>query len=142
MDSFMGMAGAVMGKTVVAGGLLFALVATPALGADVDWSHAKQVNEITTEYKFVPAHLSFKAGTAYRLHIVNRGKETHEFHAPEFFAAMTLRDASSLNADRTEIVIQPGHDKDLYFVASKPGKYPLICSDHDWAGMTGEIIVK
>jgi uncharacterized cupredoxin-like copper-binding protein len=138
----MGTAGVAMDKALVAGGLLFALGAAPARAADVDWSHAREVTETTTEYKFAPSHLNFRAGAAYRLHIVNRGKETHEFHAPEFFAAMTVRDTAPLNADRTEIVIQPGQDKDLYFIASKPGKYPLICSDHDWAGMTGEIIVK
>lgn len=123
-------------------GSLAALVATPALAADVDWTHAKQVNEATTEYKFTPAHLRFRAGTPYRLHIANRGKETHEFHAPEFFAAITMGDAAPLNADRTEIVLQPGQEKDLYFVAAKPGTFSLICSDHDWAGMTGEIAVK
>ena len=123
-------------------GSLAALVATPAPAADIDWTHAKQVDEVTTEYKFTPAHLRFQAGTPYRLHIANRGKETHEFHAPEFFAAITVRAAAPLNTDHTEIVLQPGQEKDLYFVAAKPGKFSLICSDHDWAGMTGEIVVK
>ncbi len=123
-------------------GLLAALAAAPAFAADIDWTHAKQVNEVATEYKFSPSHLLFRAGTPYRLHLSNRGKETHEFHAPQFFAAITMRDAAPLNLDRTEIVLQPGQDKDLYFIAAKPGKFSLICSDHDWAGMTGEIVVK
>jgi uncharacterized cupredoxin-like copper-binding protein len=123
-------------------GLLVVLPAAPTLAADIDWTHAKQVNEVTTEYKFSPAHLLFRAGTPYRLHLSNRGKETHEFHAPQFFAAITMRDAAPLDADRTEIVLHPGQDKDLYFIAAKPGKFSLICSDHDWAGMTGEIVVK
>jgi uncharacterized cupredoxin-like copper-binding protein len=123
-------------------GLLGILAAAPALAAAIDWAHAKQVNEVTTEYKFSPAHLQFRAGLPYRLHLSNRGKETHEFNAPQFFAAITMRDAAPLDADHTEIVLQPGQDKDFYFVAAKPGKFSLICSDHDWAGMTGEIVVK
>jgi uncharacterized cupredoxin-like copper-binding protein len=126
----------------VAGGLLAVSAAVPAVAAEIDWAHAKQVNEVTTEYKFSPAQLLFRADVPYRLHLVNRGKETHEFHAPEFFAAIRMRDTGPLNADHTEIVLQPGQQRDLYFVAAKPGKFPLICSDHDWAGMTGEITVK
>ena len=38
--------------------------------------------------------------------------------------------------------IQPGEARDLTFVAKKAGRYKLICSDHDWAGMTGAITVK
>ncbi|HEY1796445.1 MAG TPA: cupredoxin domain-containing protein [Stellaceae bacterium] len=125
-----------------AAGLLAALTAMPAMGANPDWAHAKQIDEITTEYKFSPAQLQFHIGVPYRLHLVNRGKETHEFHAPEFFAAITMRDQRPLNADHTEIVVQPGRQSDLYFVATKPGRFPLICSDHDWAGMTGGITIK
>jgi len=131
-----------MRTMLVAASLLAAIAAAPAFAAGIDWAHAKQVNEVTTEYKFTPAHLQFRVGIPYRLHISNRGKETHEFHAPEFFAAITMRDAAPLDADHTEIVLQPGQDRDLYFVAAKSGKFPLICSDHDWAGMTGGIVVK
>lgn len=131
---------------LAAGGLLAMLAPAPAVAGYIDWAHAKQVNEVTTEYKFSPAQLRFRAGVPYRLHLVNRGKETHEFHAPEFFAAITMRDMGQdpgpLNADHTEIVLQPGQNRDLYFVAPKPGKFSLICSDHDWAGMTGGITVK
>ena len=44
-----------------------------------------------------------------------------------------------VNADRTEIVIQPGEHKYLVFIPRQPGSYKLICSDHDWAGMVGTI---
>ena len=80
-------------------------------------------------------------GVAYRLRVDNKGKETHEFTAPDFFKAVELRDAKPLNADHTEIVVQPGEHKDLYFVAKQAGSYKLICSDHDWAGMVGSITV-
>ncbi len=39
-------------------------------------------------------------------------------------------------------ISRPGEAKDLYFVPRQSGKFPLICADHDWAGMTGDITVK
>ena len=100
------------------------------------------VNVVATEYQFSPNKLTFERGVAYRLHVENHGKETHEFTAPKFFKAITPQDASALNADRTEIVVNPGEAKDLTFTAQKPGSYRLICADHDWAGMKGRITVK
>jgi len=113
---------------------------TPTVAADR--SPARTVTVVASEYQFSPAKLTFKRGVAYRLHIENHGKETHEFHALEFFKAVELGDPTVLNPDKTEIVIQPGEAKDLTFVAKRPGRYKLICSDHDWAGMTGAITVK
>jgi len=115
--------------------------AVPAVAAE-DWSQARRVTVITSEYKFTPNELTFERGVAYHLHIENRGKEQHEFTAPEFFKAVRLRDAKALNADRIEAEIPPGTAKDLFFVPQQPGNYPLRCSDHDWAGMTGGITVK
>ena len=66
----------------------------------------------------------------------------HEFTAPEFLKSVEIRDPSVLNADRTEIEIPAGAAKELYFVAPQAGNYVLRCSDHDWAGMTGEITVE
>jgi len=118
------------------------LVAAAPAAIAADWSKAEPVNVIASEYEFSPKQLSFVRGTAYRLHVENRGKEMHEFTAPEFFHWAEIRDASVLNADKTEIEIPPGKTKDLYFVPLKTGTYPLRCSDHDWAGMTGRITVK
>lgn len=121
---------------------LAALVAVLPTGAGAtDWSTANKVTVAMVEYTFKPAGLSFQQGVAYRLRVNNKGKKTHEFTAPEFFKAVDLRDAKPLNADRTEIVVQPGQHKDLYFVALQPGSYKLICADHDWAGMEGEITI-
>jgi uncharacterized cupredoxin-like copper-binding protein len=123
--------------------LLFVVaVALPLDGASAaDWSKAKTVNVMMVEYAFKPADLTFKQGSTYRLHLDNKGKETHEFTAPDFFKGIEMRDAKPLNADRTEIVVQPGQKKDLYFVAKQAGSYDLRCSDHDWAGMVGHITI-
>jgi uncharacterized cupredoxin-like copper-binding protein len=122
---------------------LFLAIAGAALAiAAADWSQARAVTLVATEYRFSPARLAFKRGVAYRLHIENRGKELHEFHAPAFFKAVELADPAVLNADHTEILVHPGEAKDLTFVAKKAGRYRLICSDHDWTGMTGGITIK
>ena len=128
-------------KMVLGATALALLAAMPATAAQTT-SPGRSVTVVTTEYRFSPNLLTFDRGRAYRLHVENRGKETHEFTAPAFFAAVQLGNPDVLNADRTEIVLQPGEAKDLDFVAQKAGRYPLRCSDHDWAGMTGEIIVK
>jgi uncharacterized cupredoxin-like copper-binding protein len=117
------------------------MVASAAAVA-ADWSRAQSVTVTTTEYEFSPKRLVFKRGAAYRLHVENRGHEMHEFTAPEFFKTAKIRDPAVLNADRIEIEIPPGKAKDLYFVPQRAGTYPLRCSDHDWAGMTGAIIVE
>ena len=107
----------------------------------VDWSKAQTVTVVTVEYAFQPSSLSFKRGRVYRLHLENRGKETHEFTAPDFFKAITMRNPGLTGPDHVEIVLQPGGTQNLYFVADQPGKYDLRCADHDWAGMTGDITI-
>jgi len=116
-------------------------LAAPAVAAP-DWSPAQPVTVVATDYRFAPNKLTFRRGVAYRLHIENRGKETHEFHAPAFFKSVELGNPAPLNADKTEILVHPGEAKDLNFVPQKAGHYKLICADHDWTGMTGEITVE
>ncbi|MBV8779671.1 MAG: cupredoxin domain-containing protein, partial [Alphaproteobacteria bacterium] len=96
-------------KGAVAGLILAAIgFGGPPRAAAADWSTAQTVRVATTEYKFTPNSLSFHQGMTYHLRSANKGKETHDFTAPEFFKAIQLRDAKPLNPDRTEIVIQPG----------------------------------
>ena len=47
-----------------------------------------------------------------------------------------------LNQEGTEIVVEPGQAKDLYFVPRQAGRFPFVCADHDWAGMTGDIVAE
>jgi len=53
-----------------------------------------------------------------------------------------LRNADALNPEHTEIVVQPGEQKELYFIAARAAHFAMWCADHDWAGMTGDITVK
>jgi plastocyanin len=107
-----------------------------------DSSKAETVLLVATEYGFAPNRLTFRVGTAYRLRFENRGKELHEFTAPAFLKTGEIANPEALNPEGTEIVLQPGEAKDLYFVPKQAGRFPFVCADHDWAGMTGEIVVE
>jgi uncharacterized cupredoxin-like copper-binding protein len=113
-----------------------------APAARADSSKAETVTLVETEYGFAPNRLTFRVGSAYRLHVENRGKELHEFTAPAFLKAVEIANSEVLNPEGTEIVVQPGEEKDLYFVPRQAGRFPFICADHDWAGMTGDIVVE
>ena len=114
----------------------------PARATEVDWSAAQPVSLTTVEYAFEPSHLVFRRDVAYRLHIENHGRELHELTAPDFFKSIELRNTAVLNPERTEIVLRPDEQREIYFVALRPGHYDMWCADHDWAGMTGTITVE
>jgi plastocyanin len=126
-----------MRASVIGALCVFVLAAAPP-----DWSKAQTVTIIETDYRFDPNRLTFRVGTPYRLRFENRGKELHDFTAPTFLQAVELGNPDVLNPERGGIVVQPGERKELYFVPTRGGRYPFICADHDWAGMTGEIVVE
>jgi uncharacterized cupredoxin-like copper-binding protein len=107
----------------------------------VDWAKARRVDVVMTEYRFIPDHLTFQRGVPYRLHLENHGKELHEMTAPDFFKAVMLRDPGVRSPASGDVDVRPSQQKDVYFVAERAGRYELSCADHDWAGMTGEIVV-
>jgi uncharacterized cupredoxin-like copper-binding protein len=121
---------------------LLAAFAVPGSGFTAEPKGAKQVNVVTTESKFTPNKLTFRRGIPYRLHVENRGKEMHEFNAADLFKSSKISNPAVLNPDKTELVLKPGEAKDLYFIPKKAGHFRLVCPDHDWAGMTGEITVE
>ena len=107
-----------------------------------DSSKAEKVVLVEAEYRFAPSRLTFRVGSTYRLHVENRGKELHEFTAPAFLKTVEVVNPEALSPDGTELVVEPGEEKDLDFVPKQAGRFPFYCADHDWAGMTGEIVVK
>ena len=133
---------ATRGTLAILGVAFAALLLAPPTGAASRWSTALPVTVIASEYEFSPARLVFKQGVSYRLRVENHGKEQHEFTAPEFFAAAVVHNPGVLNADRTEIEIPPGMTREIFVLPRRAGHYELRCSDHDWAGMTGEITVE
>ena len=120
--------------------VLFALGSASA--AEIDWSSANLVTVRLVDERFVPDNLVFKHGVPYRLRLENTGHHMHEFTAPEFLKTVTVRNPEVLVEAKNEVLLQPGEHKDLYFVAPAPGRFELICADHDWDGMTGTITVE
>ena len=121
-------------------GIAAAQPAPPAPPAQ--WARAELVTVQLIDDRFVPDKLAFKSGVLYRLRLENDGKEMHEFTAPEFFKTIEVKNPQVLEQGLPEVLLHPGEKKDLYLIARQPGRYPLICADHDWDGMVGEITVE
>ena len=112
------------------------------LAAATDWSSAQQVNVVMQDNRFVPDRITLRHGVAYRLHLENRGKDLHEFTAGAFFADTVVRDPGKLANAGTDVVVSPGRVVDVDVMPIRAGTFRLICADHDWDGMTGEIVVE
>jgi uncharacterized cupredoxin-like copper-binding protein len=100
------------------------------------------IKVVLAEYKFVPDHIGFQRGTRHRLHLENTGGELHEFTAAAFFKSADIENPEVMNADHTDVVLQPHESKDLVLVPLREGTFDLTCADHDWEGMVGKITVK
>jgi plastocyanin len=119
----------------------FALV-RHAGASPVDWSRAQPLEVRMIEYEFIPNELRLRHGVPYRLHLVNAGKEGHDFTAPDFFAAIRLENPDALNNGGKSVFLHPGESADINFVAPITALFALRCADHDWAGMTATIVVE
>ena len=116
--------------------------AATAAAPTIDWSKPQIVRVEMVDYRFVPDHLTFRHGVTYQLHLVNTGKELHEFTAADFFAEAVVRDPAKLSNGGQEVVVQPGETADIDLMPQRPGSYDLRCADHDWDGMVGSIEVQ
>ena len=122
--------------------LLTALALAPAALAADRWANAQVVTEVMVDDSFQPDHLTFHSGQPYELRLENRGKDLHEFTAPAFLRAATVRDKRLLANGGTDIVVQPGTSVRIFLIPGPKGHYDLKCADHDWDGMVGEITVE
>ena len=61
------------------------------------------------EYEIVPSEFRFFRDLPYRLHLVNAGKEGHDFTAPDFFAAVEVHNAGALNESGSSVFLQTGN---------------------------------
>jgi uncharacterized cupredoxin-like copper-binding protein len=134
-------------KAAATAALTGALIASAILSAGhghaatVDRSAAQTVEVRMLEYEFIPSALRLRHGVRYRLHLVNAGKEGHDFTAADFFAAVQVENPEVLK-DGKSIYLRPGDTADIYFIAPAAGLFAPRCADHDWAGMTATIIVE
>lgn len=125
---------------LIAGALLLATVAhaQPA----VDWDNAESVSLLMVDNRFVPDRLNLRHGVPYQVHLENHSADLHEFTAPEFLADAIVRNPELLANEGKEVVLRPGWAVDLYLMPIGPGTFRMICADHDWDGMVGEIVVE
>jgi uncharacterized cupredoxin-like copper-binding protein len=110
----------------------------PGVGSAADQT---TLTVVMVDNRFQPDHITFKAGHRYVLRLENYGKEMHEFTAPGFLKAATIRDKRKLANGGTDIVVQPGTSVSIALIAPAKGHYDLTCADHDWDGMVGSITV-
>jgi len=105
------------------------------------WSDPEKMTVVMVDNRFEPDHLVFHAGKTYDLVLENHGKEMHEFTAPVFLKAATIKDGHLLANGGTDIVVQSGKSVHILLIAPPKGRYDLTCADHDWDGMVGSITV-
>jgi plastocyanin len=122
--------------------LLGASSVPDAFGADIDWSKAETVTVKLTDFEYSPAYLRFHAGRPIHLILVNKGTGRHDFSAPEFFSAVTVRPGSSAPVDGT-IDVAKNETKEVDLLPVTTGSYKLECTHflHSLFGMHGMIEV-
>ena len=114
----------------------------PAADAAIDWNAAKTVTVKMTDFDFTPSAVDFEAARPVKLVLVNDGTDRHDFAAPAFFAAASLRQGSTAPAGG-KVAVDKGKSAEIDLVPGAPGKYPLTCTEflHEMFGMTGAITV-
>jgi uncharacterized cupredoxin-like copper-binding protein len=117
--------------------IALAALTLPAQAAD----HTQVVKVIMVDNRFEPDHIAFQHGKPYQLDLENHGKDMHEFTAPAFLKAATIKDKRLLANGGTDIVVQSGKSVRINLIAPAAGDYDLTCADHDWDGMVGRITV-
>lgn len=121
--------------------LALALLLPLTAHAANQWSDPEKMTVVMVDNRFEPDHLVFRAGKTYDLLLENHGKEMHEFTAPVFLKAATIKDKHLLANGGTDIVVQAGKSVHILLIAPPKGPYDLTCADHDWDGMIGSIVV-
>ncbi|MCB1889260.1 MAG: cupredoxin domain-containing protein [Rhodocyclaceae bacterium] len=118
---------------------------------EADWNAMETVTVVFEEHHYTPENLTFKAGVAYKLELINEGEKHHYFTAPEFFRSIATRKAmvngqAEIKAPyfKAVEVLKEGGQLDLYFVPVTKGTFPVFCTidDHREKGMEGSIVVE
>ena len=107
---------------------LFGMLLVAATHAADQWAHAQPMTVVMVDNRFEPDHLTFHHGQAYELRLENHGQDMHEFTAPAFLKAATIRDKRLLANGGTDIVVQSGTSVRVFLIAPPKGQYrPELC---------------
>jgi uncharacterized cupredoxin-like copper-binding protein len=122
--------------------MLIGLLATPA--AAQESGGVQTVTIQLSNFKFSPSQITLQAGKPYRLHLQNTSTHSHNFAAPEFFAAASIRPEDQAKVDHGTVDLSGSQSVDVQLVAGRPGQYALRCTRfmHSTFGMTGAITVQ
>ena len=95
-----------------------------------------------SSFSFSPEQVRLRAGVPTRLHLVNDSVGSHNFSAPELFAASSVTPGSVPSDGAVEV--PGGRSVDITLVPRVPGTYKLRCTHflHSFFGMTGRIVVE
>ncbi len=124
--------------------LAFALFTTAATAQTPDWSQAKKIDVELSNYAFTPKEIHLQHGVAYDLHLTNTASKSHDFSAPAFFAASTVKPEDQSLASKGEVELETQQSVDVHIVPGMAGSYGLKCTHfmHTMLGMSGKIIVE
>ena len=122
--------------------LLAALLAFAGNASVVAQPKPATVDVSLANFRFTPGAIRVPAGTPVVLHLTNTSTKSHDFTAPQFFAAATIAPADRSLVKDGSIELGGGERRDIHLIA-RAGRYRLKCSHafHALFGMKGEIIV-
>jgi uncharacterized cupredoxin-like copper-binding protein len=118
------------------------LVAAPAATPQANYAAAPHVVVYLSSFEFAPSAIQVKAGQPIVLHLINRSSSAHDFTAPGFFAAATIRAGDERSIRKGRISVGAGQEV-LVGLTPAAGNYPIHCSRplHKGFGMSGGITV-
>ena len=122
--------------------LLIAALAEPATAAP-DWSRPARVEVELDNFSYRPKTIRLRAGQPVLLRLVNSSSSGHDFTAPRFFAAATVRPQDQATIGRGSIEVRGKGSREVMLVP-RAGRYPLKCGHafHKMFGMSGTIVVE
>jgi len=122
---------------------LLLMLAPLVAAASPSWDRARPVEVDLASFAFSPSTIRLRAGVPVTLHLVNTGRGGHNFSAPQFFAAATVRPGTIGRLHSGTIEVGSNSSADVTLVPAA-GHYPLKCTHplHSLMGMHGEIIVE
>ena len=124
--------------------MLFAFTALLAFGLSGETrAQSNGVTVTLSSYAFAPSKLVLKAGAPVTLHFVNSADKSHDFAAPEFFAAASVAPADQAKVAEGRVELDAHESADVT-LTPKAGTYSLTCTHfmHAMLGMSGSIVVQ
>lgn len=131
-----------MKRSLVLSGLAALGLAAPS-AAQPGWGQAARVTVALSSFKFAPQVIRLRAGQPVILHLQNTGSGGHDFSAPAFFRAASVRPQDKAKVEGGAVDVGGRESVDVALVPAA-GTYALRCTHafHTMLGMKGSIVVQ